>query len=411
MQLMITALLPLILDRLLRLAAGGAVRRDAVILGLLTTCQLFLGEEILLITAIGAALYAVGFVLARPAVLRTAARPLAGGLLLGGVVALVLAGFPLHHQLFGPGSFDHLFWTPANKPGAFPGLSGDSLFGDRASAAAAAGPADHNSDFGWPALVLAAVLVVVLRANPIAAACAVMGVGAAVLSLGETIPIGDGSVPGPWRLLQDLPLFNSLIENRLSFLDLPALGILVALGLAEVHRRFDGPRRFAALGVVAVALLPLTPTPLVVQPVVTTPGFFAEGAWKSYVGAGRSVVTVPLPQQVYQDPMHWQIEADLGFALAGGYFVGPSPYADVGVYGAAPRPTSDLFNEVQATGRPAVVTDAARSAAASDLAYWQADLVFVPDGYAAEAKRQTVTGLLGRPGLRVDGGWVWRLSR
>ncbi len=52
----VQALVPLVIDRVLRLAEGDRPRRDGVVLGLLVAWQVLIGEEVLLLTAIGMAI-------------------------------------------------------------------------------------------------------------------------------------------------------------------------------------------------------------------------------------------------------------------------------------------------------------------------------------------------------------------
>ena len=66
------------------------------------------------------------------------------------------------------------------------------------------------------------------------------------------------------------------------------------------------------------------------------------------------------------------------------------------------------FAAKRADGAP-VIDPTARAQAREDLAYWRAGaLVLVPQPHA-DVLRETVTKLVGSPGRRVDGVWVWDL--
>ncbi|TVL89365.1 dolichyl-phosphate beta-glucosyltransferase [Streptomyces sp. SAJ15] len=253
--------MPLIVDRLLRLCGprpGAAGRelagrrgtlRDGVILGLLLTYQVFLGEEALLLAAMGLSLFAVGYAAARPAVALAVLRPLARGLALAMGVALLLLCYPLGWQFFGEQSYTSVLHGPnGNPPRALVEFAGRSLAGDEATAdALALNRTEQNAFFGWPLVVFVLVVVVRLWRDPRVRGLAVVAVGASVLSLGRTIPMPgtEGELPGPWRLLADLPLFESVIESRMAMVAVPAAGILLALACD----RLTGPdRRPAPVG-------------------------------------------------------------------------------------------------------------------------------------------------------------------
>ncbi|MBL1096033.1 glycosyltransferase [Streptomyces sp. 205] len=129
-------MMPLIVDRLLRLCEpGGRTVRDGVILGLFLTYQVFLGEEALLLAALGLLFFAVGYAVLRPDVARAVGGPLLRGLAVAAGVALVLLGYPLYRQFFGAQSYVSVLHGPAgNPPGALVEFAGRSLGGDPATA-------------------------------------------------------------------------------------------------------------------------------------------------------------------------------------------------------------------------------------------------------------------------------------
>ena len=402
-------LVPLMIDRLLRLCAGERVVRNGIGLAALAAYQVFLGEELLLIAATGMALFAGAYAVADLPTARRAVRPLCRGLAVAGAVAVPVLAAPLAWQFFGPGSYRQIFWTPPTRPEAFVAFAGQTVGGNDSLAYGLSGPTEQNAFLGWPALALAVALVVALRRLPVARAAFAMGLCAGLLALGSAIPLpGGGTVPGPWRALGGLPGYDSLIEGRLAMLWVPGLGILVALGVQAVGRIPDATTRYVALGALAATLLPCAPTPFPAGDRAPVPALFADDAWRSYVRPGRTLVTAPLPAAARIGPLHWQVEAGLGFALAGGYFVGPDSSGHWGTYTSLARPTSDLFNAVDA-GTEVVVDDAARAAAAADLAFWKADAIVVLPGAREAAMTKLVEDLLGRPGDQAGGLRVWRV--
>ncbi|MCI3932034.1 dolichyl-phosphate beta-glucosyltransferase [Streptomyces sp. AN091965] len=421
-------MIPLIIDRALRLCAGRHVVRDGVVLGLFTTYQIFLGEEPLLLAAMGMVLFTLAYAVVRRDVARAAWRPLARGLAIGIGVCLPLVAFPLWWQFFGPQSYKSVLHgdDAGNSPLALLSFAERSLAGDAGTAASLSmNPTEQNAFYGWPLVALALAIVVWLWRRPAVKALAFTAVAAAFLSLGPKfrIPLTDVVLPGPWALLSDRPLFESVIEGRVAMVCAPALGMLVALaveGLVERTRRAPAwaatpgrtraaVLRYAGLGAVAAALLPLVPLPLKAVDRIEVPAFIADGTWKRYVdtAAGETLVPVPLPDPGNAEALHWQTTAGLGFRLPGGYFNGPWGPDRVGIYGAPPRNTSNLLRDIRGTGRAVRATDAWRRAVREDLRYWNAGVVVLAPQAADTALRSSLDDLLGQRGKWVDGVWIW----
>ena len=119
---------------------------------------------------------------------------------------------------------------------------------------------------------------------------------------------------------------------------------------------------------------------------------------------------VPLPGSGESEPLHWQMDAGLGYAMPEGYFVGPSgPDDKRGRYGSYQVPTSTLLDRVRDSGEVQPVTDADRDQTIKDLRYWNASvLVLIPREHA-DAYRATVELLLRKPAQFVDGVWIWEV--
>lgn len=238
-------MMPLIVDRALRLCEGRRVVRDGIVLGLMATYQIFLGEEPLLLAAMGMLLFAAGYGLARRDVARAVWRPLGRGLLIALAVCLPLVAFPLSWQFFGPQSYTHVVHgdNTGNSPLALLSFAERSLAGDAANAAAlSANPTEQNAFYGWPLLTLTTAIVIVLWRRTAVKALAFTAFAAAALSLGIRVPVPftDLALPGPWKLLASAPLFESVIESRVAMICAPVLGILLALAL-DAARTAEAP--------------------------------------------------------------------------------------------------------------------------------------------------------------------------
>jgi hypothetical protein len=357
------------------------------------------------------ATFGFAYLAARPDRARLLA--LATGLGSGALVTLSLVAFPLWWQFFGPQSYHGLDHGPTgNDLVAFTRYASQSIAGDPVSAGdVAINRTEENAFFGWPLIVLVVVILCWLRHDAVARSLGIAAFVMAWLSTGVELVIAHEptGVPGPWAILTELPLLDSVLESRLTLGCVPAIAALLALAADRMHTmRGDTTVRLLWIGSLTAALLPLVPLPLETYDRPPVPRFLADGTWRSYVDPGGAVVPVPVATPGYSEPMHWQVEAGLGYPMPEGYFLGPSgPDDPRGRYGAAQRPTSQLLRTVAARGEPATIGPRERSNALADLRYWNADLVVLAPRDHDQALRTTLTDLLGRPGKWVGDVWIW----
>ncbi|MBE1530492.1 glycosyl transferase [Actinomadura algeriensis] len=407
--------LPLIVDRLVVLWHRARPIRNGVLLGLLATYQIFLGEEALLLAATGLVTFGLAYAAARPDRVRAAARPLLTGLGVAAALTLAVAAYPLLWQFAGPQSYRELLHGPSgNDLMAIPAFAERSLAGPTVVGPVGVSTTEQNAFFGWPLVVLTIALVIWMRRQATATALGVVIVVAAVFSLGPEIIVRgeETGINGPWLLMSRLPLYESVLESRLAMICVPPIAVLIAmatdqiLGVARAAPWRAAPLRMVWAIVLVQALLPIAPRPLLAEDRPVTPDFFTAGHWREYVEAGGSIVTVPPPNAAQALPLQWQIDAGLGFSLAEGYFVGPYGPDRTGVYGAVPRPTASLLRDVARSGRVPPLTGTERTTARADLEFWGADAVVLGPHPRRAALRITVDGLLG-PGREVGGVRVW----
>lgn len=405
----VLVVIPFIVRWTLRLREPGRAWRNGTVLGLLVAYQFFIGAEVLLLTALGLGCFLAIFCLTRMDILRAAFRPFCAAAAVAVVVATALLAYPLWVQFFGR---QHYRGLPGvghigNDLSALAGYGDRSLGHQQGARTFALNFAEQNAYFGWGLLALCAVIAVWLWRNPVVRACGVVGLGFLLLSLGPTVRLHGRptGVPGPWRVVQQVPLLDSLLPGRLAYVALVAAGVLLA---AATDRAIATRAAAAWCGALLAALVPLAPTPVPVVDRPPLPDFFADGTWQRYVAPSGTLVSVPLPSHQYAEPLRWQVAADLRFRLPGGYFVGPVDEHRRGGYGPPPRPTARLLARVAATGRPARVTEADRRSAVDDLRYWRADVIVLAPQPADGALRTTVDALVGK-GHHVDGVWVWDL--
>ncbi|MFF4548161.1 dolichyl-phosphate beta-glucosyltransferase [Streptomyces sp. NPDC001406] len=410
-------MIPLIIDRALRLCAGTRVVRDGVVLGLMAAYQVFLGEEPFLLAALGMTLFAAAYAAVRRDVAREAWRPLLKGLLIGAAVCLPLVAYPLYWQFTGPQSYRSVLHGDdvGNSPLSLIAFAERSLFAGDAQTAnsLSPNPTEQNAFYGWPLVALAFAILVRLWEQALVKALAFTAMAAAVLSLGPKIriPLTDTVYPGPWALLADKPLFESVIEGRVAMVCAPALGMMVAIAVDRLAAtRAVGTMYFGFLGVL-LALAPLVPAPLKSAERAEVPAFFTDGTWRSYVREGESLVPVPLPDSGVAEALHWQTAADLGFRLPGGYFNGPYGEDRIGIYGASPRYTSNMLRDVRWTGVVPIIGKNWQAQAKRDFAYWKAGVLVVVPQPNDDKLRTALHKLTGRAGKWTHGVWVWDLHQ
>ncbi|MEU4641385.1 hypothetical protein [Micromonospora sp. NPDC023814] len=397
-----------------------AVRHGAL-LGLLVAYQVFLGEEVLVFLVLAAGTFALAYAAADRSAARRQAPALLVRLGIGVAVSLPLLAYPLWFQFFGPG---HYRGMPFHAYGyqldaaSFTASARQTVFGDdHLPGLLAPNPTEENSFFGPGLLVLAVVIVIWLWRRPSVRALAVCGMLFALLSLGAQVRL-DGTatgIPGPYRLVAELPLLDLAVPARFPLVCIPVLGILLALSLdrlraaAGTEPRAGGvPVRLLWGGAVAAALLPLFPTPIRTVPAWPVPAFVAEGGWRAYVPPGRTVVPVPPVTGAGVSPaMLWSARTGLAFPSPGGYFIGPRAADDPAArWGAPDRPTAVLLRRAAETGEVPAVTDADRRRAVEDLRHWRAAVVVQGGLRHGDPVRRTVEALLG-PGREVAGAYVW----
>ncbi|MDG4792327.1 hypothetical protein [Micromonospora sp. WMMD1082] len=433
-------LLPLIVVRVFRLAEPGRWRRNGLVLGLLVAYQIFINEEMLLLTALACLVVVVAYAVLRPRAAWARAGTFAAGLGTGGGVALLLAAYPIWFQFNGPQSYRGLqggvFHSWGEDVVAFVTFARDTIVGNEA-VEATIGRTEQNTWFGWPLVLLSVVaLALLVRRSLVARILAVLAVVFSVASLGPEIRF-DGEltgIAGPWSYIpEDLPLVEMMMPTRLTLVTTAALGVLLALAwdtvagnqrppvpaqrtaeapgtagtpgsATRLRHRWQRPIGYAAI---TLAVLPLLPSPLPAEPIDPPPTFITSGAWRPYVPQGRTLVPVPIPSNVHGlSTLRWSALTGHEFPIPAGYFIGPNLDGE-GVFGAPNRPTSTLIYRTMDAGHlPDELTDENRRQAVEDLRFWRASVVVLGAHPREPVLRELLTALLGDP-QRVDDVWLW----
>lgn len=404
-------LVPVIIDRLAELQRPGRTRaqtvRAGVVLGLVVTWQLWMGEEVLLLAAVGIALFGGALWVQR----RLDVRTMLPGTLVGAATTVVLFAFPLWWQFAGPQSY-RTMWQPVadNDLAALWGRATRTIGADPwAAAALSLNRTEENAFFGIPLWFLLAGVLVVLWRRPIVRAGAIVVLGASWLSLGADVTLHGSPVPLPglWPLVSWLPLFDGLLPTRFTLIAVPALAVLVAIALDAVIARAGAPpspgRRgltgwvplLAGALAIGVALAPMVPTRLWADQRPAVPEFFTGGHWRDHVTDG-AVLAVPPPDIADLRATDWQAAARWRFPLVEGYFMGPDGSGEgTGSRGAVRRPFSLWLAEVARSGVPALATPTQVTRFREDLRAWDVDVVVLPERADREVLRVAVESVLG----------------
>jgi len=342
-DLQFAVLPPLIASAVLRLVTGTYLRgpvRCGLWLGALVAAQVFIEEEPVLETVVGVAIAVLVLAVSRPGAVRRRLLDVGRGLVAGLAVIAVADGYALWTQFFGPLRGAAVEFTPGYFNNDLAGLVQPSSYlwlHTRTSAAFAAaspsGSPEYLAYLGWPLLILMLVFAIVFWRVLAIRITAVTFVVLTVASLGATLRVGGHDYAWlklPWYWVQGLPLADSALPDRFSFIADIAAAALLAFGLAESSRRLtegrDGRRGRAMWGglVLAagiIAVVPLIPDPL---PVVATDP--VPSGWQAVFAhlrlpAGASVLVVPVPTPFFTAAQRWQAETGEPASLVGGYFI------------------------------------------------------------------------------------------
>jgi hypothetical protein len=385
-------------------------------LGALICVQLFLGEEVLLLTAVTLGLFCLAYAALAP---RRAARAAPGvllGLALAAGLALIVLSYPLWLQFAGPQHIPNGPFTPSFFVADVAGFwsVAPQSWGGSAHPTLVSGAAEYNTFFGVGLLVVVVAATAWLWRRKAVLAAMIAGLVMGAIALGSTVTVGGTPTDhtGPYALLAGLPVLDGALPTRFALALTPVFAFVLATAVDRALRHDSLAVRLAVPAVVILVALPLVPMPLPTTDRPQVPRFFTAGHWRDCVKPGDTLVPVPVPNPADPDKMRWAAAADARFAIPEGFFIGPYAAGGRASVGIFSRPTSQLLNRVAETGKVPAVTPEDRARARADVAYWHAScLVLATNGtqFNVAALRQAVTLLFG-PGQSVTDVVVWRVD-
>ena len=348
-------------------------------LGLLVAAQLFISEEVTLLTAITGLVLVAWLAVASPRAAAARIGPAAAGLVITATVTFALAGHALWTQ-FGGQVVQHGPLFPldyyVNDPASFVTPSSYLLFHSAGTAAAAAryqgGETEYLAYLGWPLIIVVLLAAAACWRRPPGRAAWLTLLVLVVLSFGGHPLIGGAFNPAvnlPWHWLEEHQLFAWVLPDRFSIVADGVAAALIALGIDAVSellsaqrrlsarvddeggdRPLSGRARAAVLGVTALACLPLLPRPLASATAVPLPGGWTRTFSALHLPSGAPVLVVPVPTNILTPAMRWQADTGQPSSIVGGYFIGPGAGGQAYIGGTGVSPVAWYFDRLWAAG-------------------------------------------------------------
>jgi hypothetical protein len=398
--------------------------RVGALLGAGAAAQLLLSSELLAMTVIMCAVFAVVLIAfgrdtwrARvPHALRGLAAAAVASVVLGGVFAII--------EIFGRRHVSGLIQPRDTFVTDLVGIFLPSKF----QAVSTHGIAQHakqmsgdsgefSTYLGVPFVVLIAVVFWLGRRRRAMQVAATMFVAALVLSFGAWLHV-DGNqlpVPLPWIALSHAPLLENILPSRYILFAWLAAAVMLALFVDDVVRSRRRRTRLLATGALAITAASLWPVLHPPSTRVVAPRFFVTSDVHQ-IPEGATAILAPTHASSIV-PMVWQLKANFRFLIPQGTVFTPDGWGN---------PNETLFTVMNLTERdlprslffiPDVCRDVPTSFSEGCLALARADLrsrnvrAIVLGRAKHEADlRRFFTQLVGAPPTRTSGVDLWRFD-
>lgn len=320
---------------------GNAARRWGLTLAALFIVQVLISQEVAAEAVIVAVIaLAVVLVVARRGVTLVRVRYAISALLIGAVPVIVLLGYPVYYQFFGPQHFVGAAHATTHSTlkldvlGTVVPTSNQSIaprwltrIGDQFMG----GDIGENGGYlGLPLVLALGFIIVVMRRHRAIIYAALVLVVVEILSMGRWLMIANHTVhvPLPWWLFAALPPLRSALPNRLALYASLIVAVIATLGVSEWSRwarttPLGRTRTRAAinvaLGFLLVASLGFyqTRTPVATVAMPALPSFFTNGEART-IPANSAVLPFPLTVAPQASAMAWQVRTDFRWKMVGG---------------------------------------------------------------------------------------------
>ncbi len=432
-QLEFAVLPPLIIDALLRIVTGrGNAVRNGIWLGLLTAAQVFIGEEMLVDTAVAAVVIVAVLAVSQPRTAAHRAREAITGLGAATAVAALICGYPLWVEFAGPLAEHGSPWVVSqfrNYPYAFVTPSGALAFHTGSSAAAAASYPEPQPEYlaylGWPLLITVVCAAVLFWRDRRVRLTAVTFALLELFSLGVvTVTFYGIRYPAPllpWHWLQSVPVLADVLPDRFSILADGAAGALLAFALDRARGPAPPPARlpippspspfkargrltgFVATAVAVLAILPLVPLPLPATSVSQPPAGWQASFARLRLPADAHVLVIP----DIRLPTRWQAETGVPDSIVGGgATIAPDRTGQATSYVYNRRATTQYLYALWQGSPPGRAPSP--SQIRGDLAFWRLAAIVTVTSRNSRLAR-FLTGEFGPPAVQLGDVLAWRL--
>ena len=142
------------------------------------------------------------------------------------------------------------------------------------------------------------------------------------------------------------------------------------------------------------------------------PAFITSGAWKQYIDDDHTLVTLPLPDSGYPDPIRWSAATGQDMRIAGAYALLPNqnplnPDDRTALFSPPWRPTSGLIASIRQGNPIPEIIDTRREMTLADLRYWKAGVILLTPQVRDIEMLRVMSDLLGFEPNWTGGAWVW----
>ena len=411
-QLTLLMLVPPILLLTVDSATGRrSPRRTGLLLGAALGCQVLIGEEVLTITVISAAVVLALLVLQRRALVRERLIPFVRTAGWAVLPVVAIAGYPLWEQFCGPQRvhgvlqpLDTLDLDPAQLivPTKLMRFQAGQVLGWLHPLRVY--ESERMGYLGLPLVVLLVVVVVRRRHDLVARTAGGAALLLTVLALGYSLHLNGVAtgIPMPWRITARLPVLGNVLPGRWMLVIDVLVGLLVGLAVDALPR--GGKNSWLGGLLIALCLLPLLPRPALSAMPTNTPAFFTADGNK----LRGTVLVVPYPYPQNASAMTWAAEAGTVFAMPGGYFVGPNRQGRA-VFGTRPpRPSIETLQQLPFASDPLRIDAAQRAQFRQDLGYWKATTIVLGPMRNRSLYLRYLTAMLRRAPVLTGGVDIWR---
>jgi hypothetical protein len=410
---------------------------SGVALGLLGAAQLLISEEVLASCVLASAIGLPLLVALDPAAARRHASHAARAVVYAGATFLVLAGWPLWIQFFGPqrmggGLQPTLIYSNDllnfAVPTAVQWLA--PTWAQQITWHFSGNLSEWNGYLGIPLLAVCGLVAMRFWQRPIVLLAVTLGSTLALLSLGGVIHVLGWATLVPvavfalafvpfgkvvpvrvlsatfviaWLALAIAPLFHNLLPARLMLPVFLLAGLLLAVFMQWAMTQ-PGRRRAMALGVVLAVGVTLFPRlPYWTAP-LAAPAFFRASGSVAAIPAGTVALVVPFSRGSEPNAMYWQAESGMRFRMPEGYAYVPAPIP--GEVSPVPSATQDLLTAV-IKGRHPSLTLKIRAQVLTDLHAWNVRTVIVGPMQHEDEAVALLTQLLGQAPVDAEGVHWW----